>query len=452
MAKPNQQEDADLSKTPAPGTPATAGTKKSAEAKTEPDAQPTSAIELLKADHRKVESLFAEFETAQDPRKQEIIRTACTELTVHTLIEEEIFYPACRRAANEEEPLDEAQVEHDGAKLLIADLMRGRPDDRFRDAKFKVLAEQIKHHVGEEEKPGEGIFAKARAAGLDTPDLAQRLKSRKDELMARPDRLTPSRMVSIQDPAASNAYQSQENDMPRQGPDRDERGRFTSDDDDRGYRGRGESRSFDRDDDRGGRSYASSQYRNRDERGRFADDDDDRNSRDRGGRGRGQGGWFGDSEGHSRAAREGWDDRDRGGRAQDDDYRGGRGGYRSRDDDDDRGRGGGRGWYGDSEGHAQAAREGWDERGRGGGGNRSRDYDDDRGGRGRGQGGWFGDSEGHARAAREGWDDRNRGGSRSRSRDDDDDRGGRGRGGRGGWFGDPEGHSEASRRGWEDRR
>ena len=78
--------------------------------------------------------------------------------------------------------LDEAQVEHDSAKLLIADLANGRSDDRFRDAKVAVLGEQVRHHVAEEEKSGEGILAQAREVELDTPELARRLKERREIL------------------------------------------------------------------------------------------------------------------------------------------------------------------------------------------------------------------------------------------------------------------------------
>jgi hypothetical protein len=142
------------------------------------------AIALLKADHRKVEGLFAKFEKAKDSRaKKALAQEICTELTVHTIIEEEIFYPACKVAV-EEDLYDEAYVEHDGAKVLIAELTQGSPDDEFYDAKMTVLSEQIKHHVKEEEKPGEGYFAQARAADLDMDALGAKMQARKDQLLA----------------------------------------------------------------------------------------------------------------------------------------------------------------------------------------------------------------------------------------------------------------------------
>jgi hypothetical protein len=143
------------------------------------------AIVLLKADHRKVEDLFEKFEsTKSDSRKQALAKEICTELIVHTIIEEEIFYPACKQEI-EEDVLSEAYVEHDGAKVLIAELLESSPDDEFYDAKMKVLSEDIKHHVKEEEKRAEGMFAQARAAGLDMDDLGERMTARKKELLAK---------------------------------------------------------------------------------------------------------------------------------------------------------------------------------------------------------------------------------------------------------------------------
>jgi hypothetical protein len=145
-------------------------------------APPEDAIAMLKADHRKVEKLFESFESAHDSdRKRALVEQICTELTIHTTIEEEIFYPACKEAA-EEDLLDEAYVEHDGAKVLMAELMDGSPDDEFYDAKVSVLAEMIKHHVKEEEKRGDGLFSQARHAGLDVDALAERMKERKEAL------------------------------------------------------------------------------------------------------------------------------------------------------------------------------------------------------------------------------------------------------------------------------
>ena len=93
---------------------------------------------------------------------------------MHAAIEEEIFYPACEGKV-EEDLLKEAYVEHDGAKILIAEIEAGGPGDDFYDAKVKVLQEQIEHHVEEEEQRVEGMFAQARKAGVDMDALGEQL-------------------------------------------------------------------------------------------------------------------------------------------------------------------------------------------------------------------------------------------------------------------------------------
>lgn len=141
------------------------------------------AIALLKADHRKVEDLFEQFEKARaDSRKQKLVEEICTELIVHTMIEEEIFYPAFRGKI-EDDTLDEAYVEHDGAKMLIAELLQSEPGADFYDAKVTVLSEEIKHHVKEEERASEGMFAQARKTGVDMDALGEHMRVRKQELL-----------------------------------------------------------------------------------------------------------------------------------------------------------------------------------------------------------------------------------------------------------------------------
>jgi len=143
------------------------------------------AIALLKADHRKVADLFEKFEASKSASaKKSLAQEICTELCIHTTIEEEIFYPACKGKV-EEDQMDEAYVEHDGAKVLIAELLAGSPDDDFYDAKMKVLSEEIEHHVKEEERPGEGVFAQARDGGLDMEALGDRMAARKAQLVAK---------------------------------------------------------------------------------------------------------------------------------------------------------------------------------------------------------------------------------------------------------------------------
>jgi hypothetical protein len=141
------------------------------------------AITLLREDHDKVEKLFKDFEEASgDGRKEKLARQICRELTVHAMIEEELFYPAIEGKVDDE-LLDESFVEHDAAKLLIAEIESGGPDDKFYDAKVKVLKEEIEHHVEEEEQPHKGLFAQARKADIDMKELGGRMAQRKAELM-----------------------------------------------------------------------------------------------------------------------------------------------------------------------------------------------------------------------------------------------------------------------------
>jgi hemerythrin superfamily protein len=146
------------------------------------DGRAMDAIALLKADHRTAEDLFAQFEKARDDQKRQTLATqVCNALKVHTQIEEEIFYPAFLEQAQDEEIHHEAEVEHNGAKKLIAEIEQSSPDDDYFHAKVHVLAEMIKHHVREEEKPG-GMFAKAKSADMDLQALGEKLAQRKTEL------------------------------------------------------------------------------------------------------------------------------------------------------------------------------------------------------------------------------------------------------------------------------
>lgn len=303
------------------------------------------------------------------------------------------------------------------------------------------------------------------AKALAGEDLRTRLQEiaagLRDRTKLQIQDLSPQLLRFVGDPPSN---QLEDSDMPRQSNDRDrdEYGRFVSDDDRGGRR-----TSSSRDDQRRASSRDDDDDRRR---SRARDDDDDRR------------GWYGDSEGHSEAARRGWEDRDRGssrsmrsdyrdddrryGRRDDDDRRYGRSGQ---DDDNDRGQGG---WFGDSEGHSEASRRGWENR-EGGGRSSSRYEDDDRrySSRSRDEEGRF--SSGGGRSSRYDDNDRSsnyrprdeegrftsssRGGSRYEDEDrrryradyDDDDRGRRGNPG---WSGDPEGHAEAARKGWEHRR
>lgn len=149
------------------------------------------AVALLSEDHRKVEKLFDQFKEMKQAEKKEssgksggmskrdIVKKACDMLTIHAQIEEEIFYPALRKALDEDDLLDEALVEHNSAKQMIAELESMRSNEKLYDAKFTVLGEYVRHHVREEE---EELFPKARKAKVDFEELGERLQLRKQEL------------------------------------------------------------------------------------------------------------------------------------------------------------------------------------------------------------------------------------------------------------------------------
>jgi len=138
------------------------------------------AITILRADHKLVDELFKQYEkTRADTRKQTLVDQICAELTAHTTIEEEIFYPAVRGAIKDADIMDEADVEHASAKELIAQLQAGKPGDDHYDAKVKVLGEYIRHHVKEEQNE---MFPKAKKTKLDMMELGSQIETRKTEL------------------------------------------------------------------------------------------------------------------------------------------------------------------------------------------------------------------------------------------------------------------------------
>ena len=141
------------------------------------------AISLLKKDHQQVKGWFEEFESARaDARKQDLAARICRALKVHTEIEHEIFYPAFLEATGEEDIHHEAEVEHESAKKLIAEIEQSGPEDEYYEARVKVLSEMIKHHVNEEEMR-DGMFAKARQSQMDLQALGEQLAQRKAQLM-----------------------------------------------------------------------------------------------------------------------------------------------------------------------------------------------------------------------------------------------------------------------------
>jgi len=163
------------------------------------DKEFTDAIALLKNDHREVEDLFAQFEKAKDDnRKWEIAQQVCNELKIHSMIEEEIFYPATKEAV-EEDLYKEAFVEHDGAKVLINDIMETGGQGEFFEAKVKVLSEEIEHHVKEEEQRETGYFAQVRDSDIDLVALRDQLLARKQELQTQVEAggLPPAELTAV---------------------------------------------------------------------------------------------------------------------------------------------------------------------------------------------------------------------------------------------------------------
>ena len=141
------------------------------------------AISLLEADHDKVLAMFEHFDDIKDghayKEKQTIVADACRELTIHTTLEEEVFYPAVRGPLDDEDLMNEAQVEHDGAKSLIQDLESMDAGDKMFNAKFIVLSEYIRHHIKEERQE---MFPKVRATDVDLKALGAKMLARKEQL------------------------------------------------------------------------------------------------------------------------------------------------------------------------------------------------------------------------------------------------------------------------------
>jgi len=146
-------------------------------------AQATGAVEILREQHDKVKKAFKQFEKLDredTEAQQQLVQTVCEDLKLHTTLEEELFYPAAREAIDDEDLLNEAQVEHETAKMLIEQLENMSGDDPNFHATFTVLGEYVLHHVKEEE--GE-MFPQVNETDLDLEELGTRMRSRMQELM-----------------------------------------------------------------------------------------------------------------------------------------------------------------------------------------------------------------------------------------------------------------------------
>jgi len=165
-----------------------AATKKKADTKKrnqdetkQTEMESVSALELLEADHQEVDGFFDEYETLEDAgEKERMALKICLALTVHTQIEEEIFYLAAREAIEKSELIDEAIVEHASAKQLIAEIEEMDTGDELYDAKVKVLGEQVRHHIEEEE---DELFQEVKNSELDLEALGEKMAERKTALL-----------------------------------------------------------------------------------------------------------------------------------------------------------------------------------------------------------------------------------------------------------------------------
>ena len=145
-------------------------------------AKPLDAIALLRADHKAVDALFAEYKKARAPsKKKQLVSKICTELSVHAQVEEEIFYPAVKQALKDKDLVPQAIVEQATMKDLIAQVEGIEPDGEMFDAKINVLSEYVKHHVKEEHNE---MFPKAKTTKLDMLELGRRMAERKKALLA----------------------------------------------------------------------------------------------------------------------------------------------------------------------------------------------------------------------------------------------------------------------------
>ena len=398
---------------------------------------------LLREHHKTLRALLGEAAEVSDAATAEdVLPKLATAWADHARAHGWLYDAGIEAGLQEFPLLTDLAVETDLVSFLLGRAGQDL-DEALQPAALRVSTRMIREIIEREEKPRSGLLAKAKAAGVEPAALGRRIGARTK---------TPSRADGETRPQLRHLTANQEDIMPRNSnmPERDDRGRFVSDDD---YGGRGGSGGRGRDDD----------DRDRDSRGRFTSDRDDDRYSSRG-----------------RSSRRDDDDRDRDSRGRftsdrDDDRYSSRG-RSSRDDDRDRdSRGRFTSDRDDDRRYAASRRDDDDRR------SYSRGRDDDYS-RDRGQGGWFGDSEGHAEAARRGWDHRrddddDRSSSRGRSSRDDDDRDRDSRGrftsdrdddrrsysrgrdddysrdrGQGGWFGYSRGHAEAARRGWDNRR
>lgn len=371
----------------------------------------TNAIDLLKTRHSAIRQQIKPLTKTGAEIDLSALRALFTSWIHQSELESDILIPALLDGGLEGDAALEAAIEIDIAALLMADIATLSKSDQLFRPGVRVLTRMMTRIINMMEDKRKGVFAKAKASDIDLDEIGKQLKSHIEHLESAEDKNVLEPLPRYLRSAGKSRSEKEMTQMRGNERERDERGRFVEDDD-RHRRLDSQRRSSmrTRDDDDDYRRSSSSDRRRMDDN----DNDDGR-------------GWYGDSRGHAQAARRGWETRRSSGSGREDygdDDRRGRN-LSSRYDDDDRGSRSQSSRYDDRRGQSQNSRyDDDDRRSRSRGGS----YDDDR----RRTGGWFGDSEGHAEAARRGWDNPDHG--------------------RSGWFGDSEGHSEASRRGWDERR
>ena len=187
-------------------------------ARTQSNGGERSAIDMLLQDHKRVQKLFKDFEKVDrgdEDAVRELVETTCLELQIHSMLEEEIFYPAVRAQAqaDSEELLNEAEVEHEAADDLIAKLHELEPDDAMYCAYFSVLAEYVKHHVREEEHE---LFPRVAQMKLDLQKLGEDMRLRREELFAEMER------EDDESEEAQHGLSAQPGEVPTQEPEDEE--------------------------------------------------------------------------------------------------------------------------------------------------------------------------------------------------------------------------------------
>ena len=142
-------------------------------------------LAMLKADHKKVRKAFKDFEKMdphEDPDEcMDLVEQTLQDIELHAELEEQLFYPAARGAIKEEDLIDEAEVEHMTAKVLMEQLKAMQPEDEKFAATFKVLGEYLNHHIEEEE----GRMFKSLTSSTDWDALLEEMQSQREQLMQK---------------------------------------------------------------------------------------------------------------------------------------------------------------------------------------------------------------------------------------------------------------------------